>query len=247
MAEDLLLSLRSWPSSDTKDSLPFLIARINEQRGSFRDVTEENLTEEIQALEAGNGIVEESNTAEILDASQDLKSQTEDLTAARLEILKQVAYECCPKYHEPQADDTSRMAQMECGNALEFVSLLLSKHTPVQAQLTMSSFLKQHVPVGSLGAEVMQTPQVSDEEKRDDELISIGWKMQSLNNTADSLLMSATRLEQEMDLEAKYWEQVLAIKEEGWSLCRLPREKHTLAVRYGFAEGNQTARRHFRY
>ena len=147
---------------------------------------------------------------------------------------------CYLKYHELEADNTSRMAQMECGNALEFVSLLLSKHTPVQAQLTMSPFLRQHVPMGSLAAEVIQAPQISYEEKRDDELISIGWKMQSLNNTADSLLKSATRLGQEMDLEAKYWEQILAIKEEGWSLCRLPREKHTLAVRYGFAEGSQT-------
>ncbi len=102
----------------------------------------------------------------------------------------------------------------------------------------MSPYLKQNLPMGSLGAEIMQKPQLSDEDKRDDEMVSLGWKMQSLSNTADSLLKSATRLEQEMELETKYWEQVLAIKEEGWSLCRLPREKHTLGVRYGFAEGN---------
>ncbi|KAI9868551.1 MAG: RNA polymerase II mediator complex subunit [Pleopsidium flavum] len=39
-----------------------------------------------------------------------------------------------------------------------------------------------------------------------------------------------------MEQETKYWEQVLAVKEQGWSICRLPREKHTLGVRYGFAE-----------
>ena len=91
MAEDFLLSLKSWPSSDTQDSLPFLIARINEQRGSFRDVTEESLAEEIRAVEAGNDITEQSNATEILDAGQDPKSQREDLTAARQEVLKQVA------------------------------------------------------------------------------------------------------------------------------------------------------------
>ena len=91
MADDLLLSLKSWPSTDTKDSLPFLISRINEQRGSFRDITEESLAREIRALETRNGITEEPNTGETVDAGQDTNSQKEDLVAARLEILKQVA------------------------------------------------------------------------------------------------------------------------------------------------------------
>lgn len=39
-----------------------------------------------------------------------------------------------------------------------------------------------------------------------------------------------------MGKETTYWDQVLAVKEKGWSLSRLPREKHTLGVRYGFAE-----------
>lgn len=39
-----------------------------------------------------------------------------------------------------------------------------------------------------------------------------------------------------MARETTYWDQVLAVKEKGWSLSRLPREKHTLGVRYGFAE-----------
>ena len=138
------------------------------------------------------------------------------------------------------------MAHTESTLALEFVSLLLSKHTPVQAQLTLSPYLKQNMPMGSLGAAVMQAPQVTDEDKHDDEVVSLGWKMQSLGNTADSLLKSATRLKQEIEYETRYWEQVLAIKEEGWSLCRLPREKHTLAVRYGFAEGNNRDGRSFR-
>ena len=67
-------------------------------------------------------------------------------------------------------------------------------------------------------------------------MTSIGWRMQSLNNTADSLLKSAARLEEEMARETTYWDQMLAVKEKGWSLSRLPREKHTLGVRYGFAE-----------
>ena len=39
-----------------------------------------------------------------------------------------------------------------------------------------------------------------------------------------------------MNLEARYWEDVLAVKQKGWSVCRYPRERQTLGVRYGFLE-----------
>ena len=93
------------------------------------------------------------------------------------------------------------------------------------------------MPVGSLGTERNQVVQSSAIKKKDDEMTVLGWKLQSLNDTADSLLSSAARLESEIEKETKYWEQVLSVKEQGWSLSRLPREKHTLGVRYGFAEG----------
>lgn len=90
MSEDLLLSLKAWPSPETKDSLPLLISRINEQRGSFRDVTEESLAEEIRAVELGEAIVDEQPNGGTVEAGQDAKSQREHLAAARLDILKQV-------------------------------------------------------------------------------------------------------------------------------------------------------------
>ena len=117
------------------------------------------------------------------------------------------------------------------------MSLLLSKYSPNQSQATLSTFLKQNLPLGSLGGEVIHAPQVSELEKRNAKLASIGWRMKSLNSAADSLLRSASRLEEEVGKETRYWSQVLAVKEKGWSLSRLPREKHTLGVRYGFAEG----------
>lgn len=101
----------------------------------------------------------------------------------------------------------------------------------------MSPYLKQTIPTGSLGVEVVQRPQVSDFEKQTQEMVAIGWRMQSLNGAADSLLKSASRLGEEIGREVTYWDQILAVKDLGWSLCRLPREKHTLGVRYGFAEG----------
>lgn len=126
---------------------------------------------------------------------------------------------------------------MESAYALDFVSLLLSRHAFKQAETTISPFLKQNVPMGSLGTEILQLPQVSDSKNRDDDRVSTGWKQQSLHATQDSLIQAATRLEKDLERETDYWEQVLAVKEKGWSICRLPREKHTLGVRYGFLEG----------
>ena len=133
-------------------------------------------------------------------------------------------------------------ATAESSMALDFVSLLLSKQSPATAQSTMSQYLKATLPLGTLGGEVVQMPQLSDLEKRHEEMVSIGWRMQSLNKAADSLLGSASRLEEEVGRETTYWSQVLAVKEKRWPLFRLPREKHTLAVRYGFAEGEATSR-----
>lgn len=121
--------------------------------------------------------------------------------------------------------------------ALDFVSALLMKYAPGPANLTLSAFLKENIPSGSFGAEVVQAPKPSDADIHNQDMVSIGWRMQSLNGAADSLLKSATRLETEIEKETRYWSQVLAVKDQGWSLCRLPREKHTLGVQYGFAEG----------
>ncbi len=126
---------------------------------------------------------------------------------------------------------------MESLYALDFVSLLLSKETPRQAEISMSPHLKQTVPIGSFGLDFTRLPQPSESEEREAELVSQGWKLEGLTSAADSLLRSANRLEKEMEQETRYWEQVLAVKKEGWSICRLPRERHTLGVRYGSAEG----------
>lgn len=123
--------------------------------------------------------------------------------------------------------------------ALDFISLLLSTHAPSSGMATMSPYLQQHVPSGALAIESIQTPQVTDIEKRNRDMVSMGWRMQSLGTSADSLLASANRLRSEIERETTYWNQILTVKEGGWSLCRLPRERHTLAVRYGFAEGKQ--------
>ncbi|KAL8988107.1 MAG: hypothetical protein Q9177_002770, partial [Variospora cf. flavescens] len=215
MADPLLISLRAWPSQDKPaDSLPYLIARINEQKGSFRNVTEASLEEEIRAIEAGesNDTVE-SETKDLAEEIQGVEAHGDVLANAREEIIKQVG-----------------------SHALDFVSLLLSKHNPKVVEASISPYIKETIPFGSLGAEIMQEPSRSDAEKRSEDLIGLGWRLQSLTRSADSLLASASRLEQEMEHETTYWQQILSVKEKGWSICRIPGDSSTLGVRFGFAE-----------
>ncbi|KAL8736141.1 MAG: hypothetical protein Q9181_002506 [Wetmoreana brouardii] len=223
MADQLSVSLRAWPPEDkTTESLPYLIARINEQKGSFRNVTEASLEKEIRGAkpsESGDhGDTEISGTAE---DDPDGKAQGDELALAREEIIKQVG----------EAYNAS-------SHALDLVSLLLSNNGPKAAETTVSPFIKAAVPFGSLGTELMQQTQRSEAEKASEDLVSLGWRMNALARSADSLLSSASRLENEIERETTYWKEILIVKEEGWPLCRLPRERHTLGVRLGFNEAH---------
>ncbi|KAL9045927.1 MAG: hypothetical protein Q9214_001118 [Letrouitia sp. 1 TL-2023] len=231
MAEPLSISLRAWPTLDqTKNSLSNQVKRLIEQRGSIRNITEASLIEEVQATKSGEFKHEDTiiagEPAELAPAGEDRKPKSEDIAAAREEILKKVS-----------------QARMESAQTLDFISLLLSKHAPKAAELTLSPYIKENMPLGCLGAEmVQQQPQKSEAEKRNEEMVGLGWRMQSLGNAADRLLVSAERLEKEVQRETRYWGEVLEIKEQGWPVCRLPREKHTLGVRFGFAEAHSEFR-----
>jgi hypothetical protein len=91
--------------------------------------------------------------------------------------------------------------------------------------------------MGSLGLDVVQTPQPKAAEQREIDAVSRGWKLNSFSAAADKLLASASRLEETVASETQYWSEVLAVKEKGWKLCRLPRERQTLGVQLGFMEG----------
>lgn len=90
--------------------------------------------------------------------------------------------------------------------------------------------------MGSLGADKLSVLRHTGVLKLDNRHVARGWKIQRLNKSVDSILASATRLELEIEKETKYWEQILAVSDAGWSLSRLPNEGHTLGVRFGFAE-----------
>ncbi|PGG97958.1 hypothetical protein GX51_07071 [Blastomyces parvus] len=208
------------------DSLPIRIAQINGQRGSFRNVTEQSLQAEIDAQRARRAAGLEAEETEEAE-SQEVKStdRLEQLFKNRAEIVDFVA-----------------QAHTEANYALDLVSLLLSKYTPRQAEISMSPYLKQKAPLGSLGIDIIKTPEKTETAQKEIADLSRGWKLETFDFAANKLLQAASRLEQEVAAETKYWAGVLSIKEKGWKICRLPRERQTLGVQCGFLEATPTFR-----
>ena len=90
MTESLSLSLQPFSRPDKdKESLQYLIQRVNAQRGSFRNFTEQSLEDEIRNAEAK---VEDKDEKVVVTATEDVgdtRTKKEELTGAREEILKQ--------------------------------------------------------------------------------------------------------------------------------------------------------------
>lgn len=91
MAEPLSLSLQAFPPVDKeKESLEYLIRRVNNQRGSFRNITEQSLEEEIRELDTGGENEEQEDVVATVEAGEDAKTKKEEVSKAREEILKHV-------------------------------------------------------------------------------------------------------------------------------------------------------------
>ena len=88
---DSSISLQTRPVTDPdKQSLHFLISRINEQRGSFRNVTEESLEEEIKNGIDGGPAVGDGEASESPGEIEVVISKKEEVFKAREEMLKQI-------------------------------------------------------------------------------------------------------------------------------------------------------------
>ncbi|OQE46832.1 hypothetical protein PENCOP_c001G01254 [Penicillium coprophilum] len=225
MADSFTLPLRPiLAQRDRPDTLPVEIAQINNQWGSFREVNEDVLRNRI-AEEEENDSLEEIEESDKDAPDVDSTESLEQLYKRRAEITQ-----------------FAMQAHMETMFALDFVSLLLSKQAPRQAETSMSAFLKQVAPLGSLNAEVVNPPPKSESTSKDISTVSRGWRTQNFNAAANKLLQAASRLETEVASETRYWNEVLAVKDKGWKISRLPRERQALGVQYGFLEATPVFR-----
>ena len=91
MPEQLSLSLRAFPPVEKeKETLKYLISRINQQKGSFRNVTEQSLEEEIEAQDAGKPDEDEQDVIGTVEEVEDVKTKQEVVTKAREDVIKYI-------------------------------------------------------------------------------------------------------------------------------------------------------------
>ncbi|KAI5778910.1 subunit 17 of mediator complex-domain-containing protein [Geopyxis carbonaria] len=222
-SDPLLLTLQPYPDvePEPEDQVALLIQRIQAERG-FKNVNESILLDEIQA---GEGRTEAMDVDEDASASAPEKGDEESEKDPMMK-LQEVKHEMIGRIEN---------ARNEALLALDYVSLLVSLQQPEIGRLTMSPDLRRIAPVGSLGFQkITRKIDVAAIEK--DAAIAKKWKIDGLNNSADLLRRTSQRLVTEGQKEARYWEQVMAIREDGWLITRMPREKGVLGVKYGFAE-----------
>ncbi|ORY60552.1 subunit 17 of mediator complex-domain-containing protein [Pseudomassariella vexata] len=212
-------SLRPWPMGDKKPkNLGEFIARVNAEHESFRHVTEAQLREELAAQTDGrldNGSLE-GNSESDSDSETD---KTKNVLAARDEILRSI--------------DSAHQDSLMC---LDFISLLLTKESPVTAGVSLRPEMRDMVGIGTLGATKTKDSNVTEARKNDNLAVAAGWRVMGINKMVDSVVAAAERLEKEITLETKYWADILAVSENGWAVSALPQDPHTLGVRFGFSE-----------
>ena len=95
----MLLSLQASPvNTPETQSLQYLISRINEQRGGFRNVSEHDLEEEIEAGGDEGAIQEDEDSSDADEEVRDVIPKKERVSKAREEMLRQVGYGGCFTY-----------------------------------------------------------------------------------------------------------------------------------------------------
>ena len=133
------------------------------------------------------------------------------------------------------ADPLSR-AVNESLMLLDFVSLLESGYSQRQGAASMSEALKAAVPTGSLAYDVWEMPDQDQEEAVNEDLVARGWRMEGLTKAADSLLKAATRLEQDVRKETKFWNQILDVHNQGRVIFRHPKLRPELGTQVASTE-----------
>ncbi|KAG6033091.1 hypothetical protein E4U41_007007 [Claviceps citrina] len=215
------LSLRPFPVADkAPKNLAEFIARVNTQPGGFRLVTEERLRDEIRSRNMPPAGDSDPEDVDMSDAGNDADDQDRDPSLARMEVLKNIEI----------ASNTAMLT-------LDSLSLLLSKQSPTQASLTLSQQLRDMVGIGTLGADRLDEPTVNPSRAKDEEQVAVGLTLMQINQARDAADEAGRFLQREVQAENRYWEDVVAVKQSGWAICRVPNERHTLGVKFGFSEG----------
>ncbi|KAK9454241.1 mediator complex, subunit Med17 [Dipodascopsis uninucleata] len=217
-------------------NLAKLIPRIALERGSFINITEQSLLEEIASLEGkSNGHRDSIQSLKDGDEAAALDYEDGDANAER-EIKPQSVLQSEEEFIKSRAElcRLIGLARNEAAISLDFVSLLISIARPAAGTTSMSPHLKTHVPVGSLGAD-----RIKGSHQPDDIALCVGWKYEALTSAASRLSDACDRLKTQVVNDRKYWSQVheIAAGGEALSIVRTS-DFRGLAVRYGFGSND---------
>ncbi|KAF2745176.1 hypothetical protein M011DRAFT_469881 [Sporormia fimetaria CBS 119925] len=234
--------VRPWPTRP-KEKLEAIelytqLIQLDAERGHIQNITEQTLREEIdRGRQASQDDpmegVEDGEEGE--DAEEEVptrEKKLEELEAARLALISK-----------------SEFAQFYARNTLDLFALILTKDPTKGVNASFSEMIKKEgVPRGSFAVSRQKEGPKKDWEYQRDRYeqdrvryASKGSRMHALESAADTLLKAATQLENDVQKEVKYWDEVLSISDKGWPLQRLRRggrPSSTFAVRYGFREAS---------
>jgi len=219
LATSLPLSLRPWPKEDPNtDSFKDLIKPIIDKYGHFRLATEDALSLEINEQKGADPMEEVQEEEEESD-DEDERAQVERIMKKKVKLNDMIA-----------------SSVQGSGMLLESISALESKFLPKQGEHTMSPLLKEKIGSGKLTYDIWELAKTNEHEEQKLRLVGKGWNHEVLSTLTDDLLKAATRLNNEVKKETKYWEQVLSVTEKGWSVFKLPHGHGTLGVQLGATE-----------
>ncbi|RGP70166.1 calcium channel yvc1 [Fusarium longipes] len=220
------LSLRPPPVADRKpQNIAEFITRVNTQPGGFRALSEAKIREEIAEENATNGDSQQKDV-DMVEGDEDEdedQDATRDPQEVRMEMFKNLDI----------AGNTALLT-------LDFLSLLISKQNPTQAGVTLSQGLRDMVGIGTIGADKLDNSPVTFAKAQEQENIALGFTLMQTNKVRDAAEAASSFLQKEVTAEGKYWEDIVAVQKSGWSITRVPSERHTLGVRFGFSEGMLT-------
>lgn len=218
-------AFRPWGTDNGEEpALKDILARLSNERGHFREITEASLQEEI----AAEGALESSSSDD-----EDEEQDEDDTKVSKREPPKDRAalYEA---KHEMLRHVLQ--AQHDMKNTLWSIALLQTKYQPSIASVSLSNEIKSMVPVGSLAADVWDPERANPRDparETQDAILASKIRMRELQDSADGLLAAATRLKENVRQETQFWEEVMSVSDRGWKISRIPGTHH-LGVHYGF-------------
>ncbi|KAF2665810.1 hypothetical protein BT63DRAFT_417335 [Microthyrium microscopicum] len=213
MADSSTLTVSLRPSLKDKAGKPDLsagIRRMLEQYGSFRKITEQGLRD--ATIEAESAMETDNIDHDSSKPEQD-KGTVEYLHAKKGEMIQSLEH-----------------AWHSAAVALDFVSIIHSKREPKFGETSMSQAAKDMIPLGSLDYDKWPVYEPSKKKLALERKVTEGGKIVAMASAADNLLRAANRLHQDVKREATYWEHVLSIQENDWTVFRNPQYKKQLAV-----------------